>query len=231
MSDLRFLGTDPAREAAYKLALARLEAERRERDAQFWLAAWADAKAGPLPMASFLVRRWRRITHKWHPSALLLSALEAVRQGAELWMQGLCENDPAATRCVRLRLLRWLTGERETEGAAQECDADLQALSPTSCAGELAEGQANQRQLPNPLAQHPARSPRSLRDLEDQLLSPAHRAKEVGSTPTQSPASSAPIGPVSSSSPVNSIPADPAPINDESATTPTRAHRLSETSE
>lgn len=226
MSAPRFLGTDPAREAAFMEGIARLKAEgkaaRRARDAEYWRRDWADAKTGPLPMAIFIVRSWRRLTHKWHPSYLALSALAAANEAIVLRLPDPDDYPSLSTaQKLRLRLLLWLTGSTETEGEAS-ARGDL-AWGPAPICEQVALGEALANQLLHPIGQgsQPARR------AGPQSAGPC--AEDPRRSSTSEAASRSPA--ISTDS--RAIPSQPPAACDgsEPATRPAAAHRLSEVSE
>lgn len=214
MEDVDFLSPEKGRETARKVA----DYRRRQRDAVLWRLDWAEAKTGPLPMAHFLVRSWRRVTHKWHPSYLLLSALTAAN---EALVQRLPDPDDcpslSTVQRLELRLLRWLTGDRDTECEASARDAALWALLSISSQSAREEGPANR--LHHPIVQS-MRRPK--RHLPEERQSPA---LPEGSAPlpaaSQSPAISTDSRSTASQPPVVADDAEPATPVDP-------AHRLSE---
>lgn len=141
---------DPAAQEKADTDRAILRAQhRRSMKAEYWRSAWADAQTGPLPFAFFLVSSWRRLTHKAHPSYLVLSALSAVQESL---VQRLPDPDDyralSTVQRVRLGALRWLIGDKDIEGEPSGPTDHLRAPSSTLLRTALEEAPASPPQLP-----------------------------------------------------------------------------------
>ena len=214
-----------ARDAAWNNRMQQLRAEiadeRRLRDANRRATDWADAKTGPLPMAHFLVRSWRRVTHTRHPSYLVLSALTAANEAIALRLPSPdAYPSLSAVQKLRLRLLRWLIGDKDTEDGASAPVDPAAAISPISA--PISPGSAPASRPSHPMssaAQRPIRPGRRSAPLSAQLHDPLAASPAAAQSPAISNDSH-----LTASQP-------PVAADAEPATTQAAAHRLCEDGE
>lgn len=153
MNDQGFSDVAKARAVAISIASKRKRSVR----ASLRHENWATAKQGPLPFAIFCAAELDALIRASNPATALLKGLWAAQANAELSIVRLSVSHPEPTRCVRLSLLRWLTGERDTGGEAPESGEPHRAPSPTSLPDELVEDPASPLYRSNPRRSHRAK--------------------------------------------------------------------------